>query len=190
VSASSSGKAGVGFTPRTPSRAEADLSDGEPLDCLDAVGQSVASRAALATLLQLLHTPNPSFKYGWLSIWFTLAALRDATLLPRDMVVDQDADLLPAQVRVEFHSRLQELNGHKREKRPRAAKRSTSILTLQRLGEAFFGISTEAEDEEEVEAVDVAKWDSGYDLEQGEILEKNEDEEAEWLMRVNISAAR
>ena len=107
---------------------------------------SIASRAALGTLLLLMHRcPSYLSKQSWKVMWMLLALLRDCSLLPASMIVldssGGDSDLLPAACRTEFEVRLlaadrreidAQLRMHNRSHPPQTlVKKSSSILSLQ-----------------------------------------------------------
>lgn len=125
---------------------------------------SLPARAALGTLLQIVHN-NPTYiGNSWSVILFTLGYLRDSSLLPRVMVSDCDDDLLPQMVRTEFEARLAAIE-RKKVVQSAAPKKSSSLLSLQGLGEAFFGASDSSRaDANKIDtAVSNGKWDAGYE---------------------------
>ena len=68
---------------------------------------SLEARAALITLLQVVHNPAGYVKDRWAVVWFVLGRLRDCVLLPAAMVCSDGADeALPALVRGDFEGRL------------------------------------------------------------------------------------
>lgn len=103
-------------------------------------------RSSMVTALTLVHEYQASVRC-WGAIFFFLSCLHDCALLPEDMVIEVDADLLPPHVRDEFEMKLLELERKRvMEARPtpsKRAKKSASILSLQGLGEALFGSSSE-----------------------------------------------
>ena len=150
-----------------------------------------SARSSASTFLNLVQN-NQAFVASWSVVWYFLGALRDCGVLPKEMVVDVDADLLPPNVREEFEEVLLELDRKTFEQRKpvmpkRVRRQSSSILSLQGLGEALFGggagddgnddspgdgNSVEAESYN-VEVVEFrhlfrldavsARWDSGYE---------------------------
>lgn len=102
-------------------------------------------RASLSLLLQVVHT-NQTQLTLWPLVWHFLGVLRDAALLPPQMVRCGESDSLPAQGRLMFEARLAALDRAiiKAEsptvvRVPTHAKSSPSLLSLQGLGEALFG---------------------------------------------------
>lgn len=106
-------------------------------------------RASLSLLLQVVHI-NQTQLTLWPLVLHFLGLLRDAALLPPQMVRCGESDVLPAQGRLEFEARLANLDRViiKAEspvvvRAPAHAKSSSSLLSLQGLGEALFGGGTE-----------------------------------------------
>ncbi len=103
-------------------------------------------RSALQLLFQVI-LQNQSHISCWSLVFFVLGVLRDSTLLPPQMVVEGDSDLLPVQIRNDFELRLAALDRAIIEAcRPAVpslarthTKSSPSLLSLQGLGEALFG---------------------------------------------------
>lgn len=105
---------------------------------------SVAARAALGTLLLVIHW-HPSYLDGqcWQAAWILLALLRDCTLLPAQMVLldGGDSDLLPPVCRTDFEVRVLAAEHKEIESQMRLlstsssvaveVKKSSSILSLQ-----------------------------------------------------------
>lgn len=105
-----------------------------------------SARLATSTLLTVVHNHQAAIT-RWSLVWFFLGGLRDCGMLPREMVEDGDPDLLPPNIREEFECVLLDVDRHAFEQqRPVAPKRvrrqSSSILSLQGLGEALFGGSS------------------------------------------------
>jgi hypothetical protein len=133
---------------------------------------SVSARAALCTLLQVVHN-NPTYiSQSWPVVWSALSQMRDCSLLPIGMVKEADADLLPARARSDFELRLALSNSSNTKKRDskttKQVKKTTSLLSF---GDFFFG-SGQIEEEEEldqttsppfVSRAEVQRWDSGYE---------------------------
>jgi hypothetical protein len=97
-----------------------------------------------AKLLLLLIQSNQTSLSNWTLVWYILGCLRDCTLLPKEMVMDVDVDLLPPNIREDFEGMLLDLDrttfDNGKPKAPKKVKRqSSSILSLQGLGEVFFG---------------------------------------------------
>ena len=125
---------------------------------------SLPARAALGTLLQIVHN-NPTYiGSSWPIVILTLGYLRDSSLLPRQMVADCDADLLPQMVRTEFEARLTAAE-RKKVVQNAIPKKSSSLLSFQGLGEAFFGAAdTSKSDAHKLDnAIASGKWDAGYE---------------------------
>lgn len=137
--------------------------------CLDILGRSIAARAALGTLLQLCRNPPTGMQRGWSVIWYTLSTLRDSTILPKEMVLDPDTDLLPNQVRFDFEERLQYIANGMKKTQHKSPKKKVSILSLQGLGDAFFGTGggTGTEEDEGQNTLSggtsIGRWDEGYE---------------------------
>ena len=111
---------------------------------------SIASRAALGTLLLIAHrSPAYLTRQCWRVMWILLALLRDCSLLPAKMILldpesSSDSDLLPPTCRAEFEVRL--LAANRREVDAQLAlqrglssntptvKKSSSLLSLQGTG--------------------------------------------------------
>ena len=177
---------------RSPTNLTADDSEDSVLtpgdSCVDAMGRSIAARAALATSLQLIHSPPSYLNLGWRVFWFLLAALRDSVLLPREMVLDADADLLPLQVRLDFAERLEILAaGGKKEKKVKPPRKVATILSFQGLGEALFGGMSSDEEEEEDHSPLIHRWDLGYETDWNHSEEV--EEEIDWASS-SISSIR
>lgn len=140
---------------------------------------SVSSRAALGVVLTVFVTqPSAVGRRCWQAIWLLLVMLRDCTLLPGQMVIDDgegagDSDLLPPVCRAEFEMRLKAADVKALQaKRGRAAttqvKKSSSLLSFQGFGEAIFGssLSDVASDEPvagDYSSLPVSRWDTGYE---------------------------
>ena len=149
---------------------------------------SVASRAALGVVLTVFVTqPSAVGRRCWQAIWLLLAMLRDCTLLPGQMVVDDtgegsaDSDLLPPVCRAEFEMRLKAadikaLQAKQREQRGRTTtaqvKKSSSLLSFQGFGEAIFGTNSSSQSDPNSEelagpgdysSLPVSRWDMGYE---------------------------
>jgi hypothetical protein len=145
----------------------------------------VAFSSAQRSLLLLLEIAS-DFRGSvqrWEYVLVCLCTLRDHVLLPADLVLDPDADLLPPNVRADFDCTLQQLDRSqlqqpvttsRKQKEEKAGYRA-SFLSLVMLGEALFGPDpsrTDAEEEEnEVYRLLVerynkrnSRWDAGYDL--------------------------
>lgn len=125
---------------------------------------SLPARAALGTLLQVVHN-NPTYiGSSWPVVLLALGYLRDASLLPREMVRDGEADLLPPMARTEFEGRLSAIE-RKKYASSQPAKKSTSLLSLQGLGEALFGQSEPAKNDASRQdmALSNGRWDAGYE---------------------------
>jgi hypothetical protein len=174
-----------------PSRENAALSEERGLDAnpsdvlLENLLGSTSARAALNVLLYLAHQqPSPfgSQEKCWRILWCFLGTLRDCILLPTKMVVDIDVDLLPPQFRSEFEARLRTaeslkhiLKGEKKEStlfnNSPTVKKSTSILSLQSIGEALFGAATAKYESKPAEIASFSaaysRWDAGYDEDDG-----------------------
>ena len=131
---------------------------------------SVSARAALCTLLQVVHN-NPTYiSRSWPAVWLTLSQMRDCSLLPIEMVQEIDADLLPAKARLDFELKLLQLKhdreGSKDSGSSTKVKKTKSLLSF---GDFFFGGgSVEEEDDinkppQFVERSAVNRWDSGYE---------------------------
>lgn len=152
-----------------------------------------SARSSASTFLNLIQN-NQAYVASWSVVWYFLGGLRDCGVLPREMVVDVDADLLPPNVREEFEEVLLELDRKTFEQhRPimpkRVRRQSSSILSLQGLGEALFGGASDDGDQDspgdgnsvEADAYNAelvgfkhlfrldavsARWDSGYEITQ------------------------
>lgn len=132
----------------------------------ETIMSSIPARVALLTFLKLFNVhPMHLGVSSWQLLWFALGQLRDCTLLPPKMVLDADVDLLSRAARQEFESRMIEMEGrHRQADKPlKSEKKSTSILSLQGLGEAFFGVSAETADVIEREPTLSSRWDVGYE---------------------------
>jgi hypothetical protein len=123
---------------------------------------SMPARAALGTLLQVVHN-NPAFLgSSWGVVLLALGHLRDASLLPRLMVVDTEADLLPPVVRSDFEARLTAV-AHRKLAANQPIKRPSSLLSLQGLGEAFFGAASDGKGDSPRFDARSERWDAGYE---------------------------
>ena len=142
---------------------------------------SVASRTALGLVLTIFADQPSNIGYPcWQIIWSLLAMLRDCTLLPGQMIVDDcegtgDSDLLPPVCRAEFEMRLkatelktvQNLQAHSHSVSSKV-KKSSSLLSFQGFGEAIFGSSQSdaAHDPStptDLSMVPLTRWDCGYE---------------------------
>ena len=133
---------------------------------------SVPARAALGTLLQIVHN-NPTFiDQGWTAIWHSLGVLRDCALLPMQMIIETDVDLLPPMVRREFEARLAAIasaiasaKSNEGASRVTTVKKTPSLLSFQGLGEAFFG-TNDASNVNDLILNQIkpfnSRWDAGY----------------------------
>lgn len=115
----------------------------EPANFIYCLSYFASTRHALSTLLQLIQCYHPSIS-NWALVWHLFGALRDAALIPPDLVLESDSDSLPQNVRHEFELKLLELDAKiindNRPLRPAATpKKTASLLSLQGLGEALFG---------------------------------------------------
>lgn len=99
-------------------------------------------------------------------------------LLPRQMVIETDADFLPGAVRAEFESKVAAEEGRLRSNvKPVSTspeKKSKSFLSLQGIGEALFGssgnVSAVGSNQSDsaymslrVPVGDPQRWDAGYE---------------------------
>lgn len=151
-----------------------------------------SARASTSMLLSLIQTSQASISH-WGLVWYFLGGLRDCAILPKEMVLDVDTDLLPPNIREDFELTLLEIDKSAFEQaKPVAPKRvkrqNTSLLSLQGLGEALFGGADSDEmrvdspldggltetDAYNADLVDFkhafkldavsARWDAGYEL--------------------------
>jgi hypothetical protein len=135
-----------------------------------------SARLATSTLLQSIQH-NQAAITSWSVVWFFLGGLRDCGMLPKDMVLDPDVDLLPVNIREEFEATLMDTDRRAFDQhRPVAPKRvrrqSSSILSLQGLGEVFFGGSTgDSEEGGEDGAMDGSSSDAGFGTYNAELAE-------------------
>lgn len=144
-----------------------------------------STQKSLLFLLEIIATYS-SAVHSWEGVLYSLSVLRDHILLPSEMVLDSDGDLLPPNVRVEFDALLtrldRTLDGMSDQKETEVKKPTSqrgSFLSLHMLGEALFG-STEdsaggelrevADEEKEMLSMLVgryskrsSRWDAGYD---------------------------
>lgn len=96
----------LNLDPKLQYLAEVGASSRSKTKFLSLLMTSVSARAALCTLLQVVHN-NPTYiRSSWSVVWLTLCQMRDSALLPLGMVSDAEADLLPSQIRLEFESRM------------------------------------------------------------------------------------
>jgi hypothetical protein len=127
-----------------------------------------SARLAASTLLTVVHNHQGHITQ-WAVVWFFLGGLRDCAMLPKEMVEDPDTDLLPFNIREEFEAVLLDADRrHFDQRRPLAPKRvrrqSSSILSLQGLGEVLFGGSAAVSEDGEEDsplAGDSVKSDPG-----------------------------
>ena len=166
--------------PKGPSRADDKF--------ISTLIMSVSARAALCTLLQVVHN-NPTYiSRSWPAVWLTLSQMRDCSLLPMEMVQEADSDLLPARARLDFELRLLQLkNKSEGQQNPSPSTKVKKNKSLLSFGDFFFGSSPVEDDDDAtrppqyVERSIVSRWDSGYeDLEDpdGGTLETNVEGEA------------
>lgn len=134
-----------------------------------------SSRAVLQLLLTIIQGNHSSIRQ-WSFVWFLLCVLRDATLLPLQMVSENEEDLLPAQIRSDFEYALSLLDkavieSHLPLPSPTVKRRASTSLF-----DVLFGNNHDAlaDKDPEESAIDVtapsfknnlpsAKWDGGYD---------------------------
>jgi hypothetical protein len=144
---------------------------------------SIAARAALGTLLLVIHR-HPSYlsRQCWRVTWIMLSLLRDCTLLPAQMVLLEssgDSDLLPPACRADFEMRLLLAERKEIEVQMRfysksgstapEVKKSASLMSLQGLGEALFGSSRQIETSSNNKlsySSMPSRWDVGYESDQ------------------------
>jgi hypothetical protein len=145
---------------------------------VDNLLQSMPARAALGTYLQVIQN-NPNYiESCWSVVMYSLGVLRDCLLLPRQMVIEPDADLLPPIVRSQFETRL------KASCTPRtvttspisplsAAKKQSSLLSLLGIGNNNNDVDRDNVTPENVinkndEQCPSTRWDCGYEEEKTE----------------------
>lgn len=142
---------------------------------------------ALLFMLDVISSYGSHIR-AWEVVLYTLAVLRDHILLPSEMILDSEHDLLPPNIRMEFETELMKLDRgldvnssaqSEYDTKKEAASRG-SLLSLQLLGEALFGASSPSvdkelnnsahDDDKEVLALLVhryrkrsSRWDAGYD---------------------------
>lgn len=147
-----------------------------------------STQKALLFTLEVISSYS-SFITSWEVVLFCLAVLRDHILLPSDMVLDVDGDILPPNIRHDFDTKLSKLDPDASSKPPTESRKESnsrgSFLSLQVLGEALFGASSSAEysvsahglgrpevrdEDKEMLALLVeryskpsSRWDAGYD---------------------------
>jgi len=152
-----------------------------------------SARTSASTLLGLIQTSQAAIG-DWALVWYFLGGLRDCAVLPKEMVLDVDTDLLPPNIREEFELALLDVDRKAFEQlkpvAPKKVKRqNTSLLSLQGLGEALFGGSDSSSEAartdsplqeslaDEAYSADLAdfkhafkldavsaRWDSGYEF--------------------------
>eukprot|EP01039_Chlorochromonas_danica_P002473 gene2473-2708_t len=142
---------------------------------------------ALLFMLDVISSYGSHIR-AWEVVLYTLAVLRDHILLPSEMILDSEHDLLPPNIRMEFETELMKLDRgldvnssaqSDYDTKKEAASRG-SLLSLQLLGEALFGASSPSidkelnnsahDDDKEVLTLLVhryrkrsSRWDAGYD---------------------------
>lgn len=192
-SATSPGHA-EGMRALDPGTVVADITMVDPTMLMYQLRHFESTRLAVSTLLGVIQNNQAAITH-WVLVWYFLGGLRDCAILPTEMVVDADEDLLPPNIREEFESllisedkRTFELNKPTPPKK--VVRQPSSILSLQGLGEVFFGGSSHGEEDDEpgdspggspsselgaynAEIVEYkhifklnaisARWDSGYD---------------------------
>lgn len=102
-----------------------------------------SARASTATLLALIQTSQAAIG-DWTLVWYFLGCLRDCAVLPKELVLEVDTDLLPPHIREDFELALLDIDrkafDQQKPVAPKKVKRQTSsLLSLQGLGEALFG---------------------------------------------------
>lgn len=142
---------------------------------------------ALQCLLQIVvKYPNYLGSIGWLTIWNTLAILRDITVLPIELICsDDDIDLLHPKAREDYEERMaltrcQEIMLQREDKLVEKIKQltKTSVLSFQGLGEVLFGSSSNGQPTETeillrkemetkagyegMQSVQSGRWNAGY----------------------------
>lgn len=147
---------------------------------VDNLLQSMPARAALGTYLQVIQN-NPNYiESCWSVVMYSLGVLRDCLLLPRQMVIEPDADLLPPIVRSQFEARL----------KSSCIPKTSSVSPLSPLSEvkrrssllSFIGIGNSDDDEKDNvipendnnrndEECPSTRWDCGYEEETKESKE-------------------
>ncbi len=122
-----------------------DLTRSPPSSLLPRMLSFPSVRASLVLLLEVVHSNQTQITL-WPVVWFFLGVLRDAGLLPPQMVLMAESDCLPAADRLQFETTLAALDkaiiqaSSSPIAKPRAhTKASPSLLSLQGLGEVLFG---------------------------------------------------
>jgi hypothetical protein len=117
----------------------------EPLKFNEQLQQFPSTRLSLINFLNLVQS-NQSDIPEWGLVWRALTFLRDCTLLPPQLVLDKDVDLLPPKIRQEFQYKFYLLDQKLidlyqpttisvKPQKPQPA----SFLSFQGLGEVLFG---------------------------------------------------
>lgn len=146
------------------------------ISTVDLLTTSVAARVALGTFLLVIHKFPLYLKRSWHAVWYSLGILRDCTLLPVEVVNESDMDLLPPIIRADFEGRLKaihEVSSSSKNTHITKEKKSLSLLSLQGLGEAFFGSSSNIAGVESkmmdgpcrkgISNSMSSRWDAGYE---------------------------
>lgn len=103
-----------------------------------------SSVSSATTLLSVIQTYQSTLSDDWSIVWYFLGGLRDCALIPKELIVEREADLLPPNIRVDFENKLIDIDKTVFEqtcpKQPKKIRKSnSSLLSLQGLGEALFG---------------------------------------------------
>jgi hypothetical protein len=99
--------------------------------------------SSATTLLSVIQTYQSTLS-DWSIVWYFLGGLRDCSLIPKELIVEREADLLPPNIRLDFENKLIDIDKTVFEqtcpKQPKKIRKSSSsLLSLQGLGEALFG---------------------------------------------------
>lgn len=99
--------------------------------------------SSATTLLSIIQTYQSTLS-DWSIVWYFLGGLRDCSLIPKELIVEREADVLPPNIRLDFENKLIDIDKTVFEqtcpKQPKKIRKSSSsLLSLQGLGEALFG---------------------------------------------------
>lgn len=121
--------------------------------------RSLPSRAALTTLLQLVSKSPSQICDSWAVVLYTLSFLRDCSLLPNKLVLEENKDLLPTRVREVFEDLLYKYEYDEQQQQ----------LAMNQEGPpkrgifGFFFGSGDNSSQEAPPSIENQRWDAGYE---------------------------
>lgn len=122
--------------------------------------------SSATTLLSVIQTYQSTLS-DWSIVWYFLGGLRDCSLIPKELIVEREADLLPPNIRLDFENKLIDIDKTVFEqtcpKQPKKIRKSSSsLLSLQGLGEALFGSDDRSSQDADKSADDGSGSDGSF----------------------------